>query len=178
MQRCFEYLAVAGPGTPLWVRSSSGADHCGFDHYRGSGPEGWPWSRSSQGGNPPPRPVRTAPGGIGLQQQQQEQQQQQQQGMPSIEELALEPDLGTLVVWRRHVRWLGKWGSWPLLLLWFEWKCSRVWKHLAVRCEDELRADAFTHTQAARRGLAQYCEQQYSEWSELPDSEQHYRLEQ
>ena len=25
-------------------------------------PEDWPWSRSSEGGNPPPRPVRTAPG--------------------------------------------------------------------------------------------------------------------
>jgi hypothetical protein len=99
--------------------------------------------------------------------------------MPSIDELALEQDLDALVVRRRQVRLLGKWESWTLLLLWFEWKCSRVWKHLAVRCEDELRADAFTHTQEDRHGpVAQYCEQQYSEWSELPYSEQHYRLEQ
>ena len=71
-----------------------------------------------------------------------------------------EAALDALVVRRRQVRMLGKWESWTLLLLWFEWKCSPVWKRWAVRCSDELR-DGRLECE-----VAQYCEQQYCDWSE------------
>ena len=71
-----------------------------------------------------------------------------------------EAALDALVVRRRQVRMLGKWESWTLLLLWFEWKCSPVWKRWAVRCGDELR-DGRLECE-----VVQYCEQQYCDWSE------------
>ena len=71
-----------------------------------------------------------------------------------------EAALDALVVRRRQVRMLGKWESWTLLLLWFKWKCSPVWKRWAVRCGDELR-DGRLECE-----VAQYCEQQYCDWSE------------
>jgi hypothetical protein len=91
MQRCFGYLAAAGP-----VHNRSG-----FDHHPPTSIDG-AWSN---------RILR------------------------DIEEVALD----ALVVRRRQVRMLGKWESWTLLLLWFEWKCSPVWQRWAVLCGEELR---------------------------------------